>query len=134
MYDEDSCVEAYVKPYGGAYDYKEYKAGPESLVYTGNKNERYIGAVDGERFEMGVRLCDGFSFKDHQAVNVRFFVDGKRLKGINHCRTTLDREVSTATYTAKTNEANTEGYKVLGFVFTQVQLGELLITSPKTVS
>ncbi|KAI6861247.1 hypothetical protein KC338_g6677 [Hortaea werneckii] len=75
MYDEAARVEALVRPYDSDTAYREYQA-PRSSLCPGRENERYIEAVNEERFEVVVRLCPGFDFKEYNMAKVSLSIDG----------------------------------------------------------
>ncbi|RMY01517.1 hypothetical protein D0868_08446 [Hortaea werneckii] len=51
MYDEAACVEVLVRPHDSDTAYREYRA-PRPSICSGRENERYIEAVNDERFEV----------------------------------------------------------------------------------
>ncbi|KAI7245347.1 hypothetical protein KC343_g1467 [Hortaea werneckii] len=79
MYDEESDVEAFIRPLDSNIRYRELKAPPSSPMYTGNPNECYIQAVDGEQFVMVVNLGENFDSQGYDAVRVDIKIDGRLL-------------------------------------------------------
>lgn len=76
MYDEEAGIEVFVRPYDSDTAYREYRAPRSSPLYTGQKNERYIEAVNDERFEVVVKLEPAFDFKMYTGVKVCTNIDG----------------------------------------------------------
>ncbi|KAI6889355.1 hypothetical protein KC360_g4443 [Hortaea werneckii] len=76
MWDEEAGVEVYIRPYDSDTAHREYEAPRSSPLYTGQKNERYIEAVNDERFEMFARLDPAFDFKKYAEVNICMTIDG----------------------------------------------------------
>ncbi|KAI6909294.1 hypothetical protein KC318_g3921 [Hortaea werneckii] len=75
MYDEAAYVEVLVRPHDSDTAYREYRA-PRPSISPGRENERYIEAVNDERFEVVVRLCPDFDFKEYNTAKVSLSIDG----------------------------------------------------------
>jgi hypothetical protein len=68
-------VDVYITPYSDiTRRYKEYSIPTASPSFTGNSNEVFIEAVDGERFAVVVDLDDDFDAKggDRLIIRTRF--------------------------------------------------------------
>ena len=76
MFNPNTGVEAFVRPYKGSDAYTEYSAPLDSPFYTGDTNARYIEAITDKRFEMVVRLRPNFDFKGHSHVRILWDIDG----------------------------------------------------------
>ena len=80
MYGEDSQIEVYISPFDDVDNkYWEFKAPPNLSSPNISQNERYIGAVTGERFAITVILHPDFDFKGHSHVKVKTEIDGGSL-------------------------------------------------------
>lgn len=122
MYDENAGVEVYVRPHDSDTSYREREAPRSSPLYTGFKNERYIEAVNDERFEVVVTLDSAFDFKNYTQASVDLVIDG----GSISCYDVLAKperraEVSTVFYENLTR-ANGE-WKCVGFFFRELKTG-----------
>lgn len=62
MYDSQTGIEVFIRPFGGQEKYPEYQAPPESPFYTDKLNERYIEAVTDEGFETVTVIHPEFDF------------------------------------------------------------------------
>ncbi|KAI7490553.1 hypothetical protein KC357_g1932 [Hortaea werneckii] len=76
MYDEEAGIEVYIRPYCGDTGYREYRAPRSSPLYTGQTNERYIEAVNNERFAVFVKLDQSFDFKKCTQARASLDIDG----------------------------------------------------------
>ncbi|KAI7191299.1 hypothetical protein KC324_g5739, partial [Hortaea werneckii] len=102
MYDEAACVEVLVRPHDSDTAYREYRA-PRPSICSGRENERYIEAVNDERFEVvrvcvsevckeiatcedGKWRCVGFSFRELQAVEAAHLTIKEELEALNRGR------------------------------------------------
>jgi len=132
MYDRATGLEVYIRPFDGEDDYHEYAAPSNSPVYSGNRNERYIEAVDGQRFVMGVRVHPQFDRKGYKKVRAQYYIDGRWLKGkMIDC----SQPSVTATSEAEGFVENTNGIlQVKGFSFAELNLGTPPLRSPIPVT
>jgi hypothetical protein len=70
-------IDVYLAPFGNIGGrYQEHTAPVGSPVYTGNPNDVWIEAVDGERFVIVVDLLNGFDPKGSKAIRTRCKVHG----------------------------------------------------------
>jgi hypothetical protein len=68
---QHQCNDVYLAPFGNPEGrYREYAAPVDSPVYTGDPNEVWIEAVDGERFVIVVDLLNGFDPKGSKALQI----------------------------------------------------------------
>lgn len=79
MYDGKAGVEVLIKPHDSDTAYREYEAPRSHPLYTGDENERYIEAVNNERFEVFVKLDKSFDFKTYNQARVVLIIDGGSL-------------------------------------------------------
>jgi hypothetical protein len=64
-------IDVYLAPLGNPDGrYREYAAPVDSPVYTGDPNEVWIEAVDGERFVIVVDLLNGFDRRGSKALQI----------------------------------------------------------------
>jgi hypothetical protein len=89
MIGEKTGIKAYVAPFQSQSDmpdvhYEEYQATPDSPLYTGNPNERYIEAITGQRFELGVIIPPAFDWKKNRFMEANFCLDDGAVEVTNN--------------------------------------------------
>ncbi|KAK5676763.1 hypothetical protein LTS10_010527 [Elasticomyces elasticus] len=75
MFDIKDGIEVRVKPYGSVDAYDEVKAKTTSPLYANGRNECYIEAESGKRFEVEVVLHPIFQWKRARKVSVDYRID-----------------------------------------------------------
>ncbi|KAK3649270.1 hypothetical protein LTR56_006171 [Elasticomyces elasticus] len=75
MFDIKNGIEVRVKPYGSVDAYDEVKAKTTSSLYANGRNECYIEAESGKRFEVEVVLHPIFQWKRARKVSVDYRID-----------------------------------------------------------
>lgn len=76
MYDGKAGIEVFVRPYDSDTAYREYKAPRSPPLCASDEKERYIEAVNNERFEVFVKLDESFDFKTYNQARVYIAMDG----------------------------------------------------------
>lgn len=87
MKDQNSGIKAIVRPYHPTKTtepYYEYLAPPQSPLYTGNANERYIEAVTNEQFEVYAEIPKTFDFGRSTHVEIEYVIDGGAAYGSHY--------------------------------------------------
>ncbi|GAB1737987.1 hypothetical protein NU219Hw_g2499t1 [Hortaea werneckii] len=123
MYDEEAGIEVFVRPYDSDTGYREYRAPRSSPLYTGRKNERYIEAVNDERFEVVVKLDSTFEFRKYTEAMASLKLDG----GSISCFDTLAKPKQRAKVcTLLDNSATCEDgkWECVGFYFRELKAME----------
>ncbi|KAI7273568.1 hypothetical protein KC335_g3221 [Hortaea werneckii] len=123
MYDEEAGIEVYTRPCGGDTGYREYRAPRSSPLYTGEKNERFIEAVNDERFEVVVKLDPAFDFKKYTQVRAYLDIDG----GTIGCFDTLvkpEQRAEISTLLASSMSCEDGEWECVGFSFQELEGSE----------
>lgn len=76
MIDQAAGIEAFVATFGSDEQYDEHLAPRNSPLYNGKPNERFIQAITNERFQVRVRIPEGFKFGSSDWATVRCHIDG----------------------------------------------------------
>jgi len=74
---QDQGIDVYLAPYSDITKrYPEHTIPDTSPVFSGNANEVYIEAVDGERFIIVVDLLEDFDAKGSKRLKTEYIIDG----------------------------------------------------------
>lgn len=115
-------IEVWIERYADGMKYQEHIVPPESALFTGDANERYIEAVTDERFVVCARVMEDFDFKGAPAV--RLILDLDR-GSIRVCHTFERDAQGSRTHRFETKEFFHEGeWKCCGYTFGGIALGE----------
>jgi len=83
---QDQGLDVYLAPFGNINErYQQHAAPLESPSYTGDPNEVYIEAVDGERFMIVIDLLKDFDMRGAGDLYLRYKIDQPRGGGTTGC-------------------------------------------------
>lgn len=76
MFDPEIGIEVQFAPFNSRDSYQEYKAPSSSDLYAPDRNECFIKAVTGERFQVKVSVHPLFAWKNEPNLRVKFVLNG----------------------------------------------------------
>ena len=130
---QDQGIDVYLAPFNGINKrYQQYAVPADSPGFSGDPNEVYIEAVDGERFMVVVDLMEDFDTMGSTSLKFNVTFDGHQVEGkytYDRLRLNLDTQASstklkgrdfTVSQTCKLNGEWVE----CGFTFSSLQIGK----------
>ncbi|KAK4894304.1 hypothetical protein LTR27_007437 [Elasticomyces elasticus] len=121
MFDITNGIEVRVKPYGSVDAYDEVKAKTTSPLYANGRNECYIEAESGKRFEVEVVLHPIFQWKRARKVSVDYRID--LINNWQLIKKPTDGQAATSS--CRTFITKMDGLRtVCGFEFGEVQMND----------
>lgn len=128
---QDQGIDVYLAPYSDTSKrYPEHAVPTTSRAFSGNPNEVYIEAVDGERFVIVVDLLDDFDAKGSERLKINYNIDGVGYSGTSNY-SKLAKGTRKQARLQRRQIADSEVKKVdgrwvkCGYTFAQLKMGNI---------